>query len=208
MKHAAHRAQRQPRRGRTAVAIASLLAGVLVLVGGQGTFAFWTDEASVGGATIQAGTIDLKVNGKDSHITTTLGMAAMVPGDSVAEVITLRNSGSAGLTYTLTGGLSGADALAFATPGALRLRIVENGVRSVSGSTATCSGGNEILSRVLQLSGASLLGGPRGPVAAGQEAATLCFEVSMATSLTAAPSSLQGKSTTLTLTFTASSALS
>jgi signal peptidase I len=107
-----------------------------------GTFAFWTDDVAITGTTFAAGTLDLQVNDTDTSVsTTTLGMAVMVPGNTSAEVLTLKNNGTAPLKWTMTGGLTGTDAGAFGTAGSLALTVSAGGTRSGSGNSATCSGG-------------------------------------------------------------------
>lgn len=195
-----HARSRMPRR--SVLVRAGLALGVLGLVSVPGTFAFWTDSVAIGGTTVTAGTIDLKVNNGDSHTTTTLTMAAMVPGSTSAEVLTVKNSGTAPLRYAATGGLTGTDAAAYGTAGALKLTLVKDGVRSGTGSSATCTTGTTLTNAVALTSTttAEVLA-LRGPLAAaGTE--TVCVQVTMAAD---APSSLQGKTATLSLTMTGTS---
>ena len=88
---------------------------MLAIAFASGTFAAWTDSATIGGGTFTSGTLDLQVNNGDSHVTTTLGMTAMVPGSTSTEVIVVKNAGTAPLKYSLQGGLTGADAAAYNT---------------------------------------------------------------------------------------------
>lgn len=104
MKHAAPRAPRRPRpTRRLMLAALALLAAVLILMGGQGTFAFWTDEASVSTGSFNAGKLDLIVDGQQgkptAYVKTDLKMDAMLPGESVARIITVANVGDAPLTW-------------------------------------------------------------------------------------------------------------
>ncbi|WP_182526645.1 TasA family protein [Nocardioides dongkuii] len=206
MKHAAPRETGRVRpSGRLALAVLALVGAVVVLMGGQGTFAFWTDEATVRGTAIETGTLDLKVNGSDSHVTTTLGMAAMVPGQTSAEVVSVRNSGSAPLTYTVNAALTGPDAAAFASAGALELRVVRNGTRSGQ-PHATCTGGQVLATHRFVATGpTTVVAARQGPLAGNSAATPVCLQVSFSGS---APSSLQGRTTTLALTFAATSDVS
>ncbi|WP_435741559.1 TasA family protein [Nocardioides sp. SYSU DS0663] len=145
MKHAARRAERQPRRhARLAAGVAALLGAVVVLMGGQGTFAFWTDQASVTGGSFVAGKLDLTVDGQQGasapHVKADLAMGSMLPGESVARVITVANVGDAPLTWvpqvTKGGGLGPA----------LTVEMTVGPSTSVTNSTTyprvgTCSGG-------------------------------------------------------------------
>ena len=86
---------------RSARVRAALGLGVVATVGVTGTFAYWTDNATVSGTTFSTGSIDLKVNGVDNVAGyTSLTLANMVPGNSVAGVLTIRNNGTAPLKYT------------------------------------------------------------------------------------------------------------
>lgn len=204
---AEHRAPRAARRYSTRVR-ALLALGVVAAVFATGTYAFWTDDVTIGGTTFTAGTLDLQVNSSDSYTTTTLGMSAtpMVPGNTSAEVLVVRNNGTVPLKYTLTGGLGGADAAAFNAAGALRLTVVAGGTRSGTGNAATCTGGTTIYgpTALTDVTTTAIIGTPRGPLAvAGTE--SLCFQISFDA---AAPSSLQGKTATATFTATGTSDVS
>jgi predicted ribosomally synthesized peptide with SipW-like signal peptide len=180
--------------------------GVVLTVGATGTFAFWTDDVTIAGTSFTAGTLDLQVNNANSYVTTTLSMAAMVPGSSSAEVLTVKNNGTAPLKYTLTGGLAGTDAGLYNTAGSLKLTVVSGGTKAGTGSTSTCTGGTTIVNAVALTSTATtaIIGTRRGPLAAaGTEA--LCFQVTLDA---AAPTSLQGKTATATFTFTGTSDVS
>jgi predicted ribosomally synthesized peptide with SipW-like signal peptide len=181
-----------------------LLGSALVV----GTYAYWTDDVTISGTTFTTGTLDLQVNSSDSYSTTTLGMSStpMVPGNTSAEVLTVKNNGTVPLKYTLTGGLAGTDAAAFNTAAALKLTVVSGGTRSGSGNAATCTGGTTIYgpTALTNVTTTAIIGTRRGPVAAaGTEA--LCFQITFDT---AAPSTLQGKTATATFTATGTSDVS
>jgi predicted ribosomally synthesized peptide with SipW-like signal peptide len=173
-----------------------------------GTYAFWTDDVTIAGTTFTSGTLDLQVNDSDSYTTTTLGMSGtpMVPGDTSAEVLTVKNNGTVPLKYTLTGGLTGADAAAYDAAGAVALTIVAGGARAGGGNAATCTGGTTIFgpTALTDVTTTALIGTRRGPIAvAGTE--DLCLQVTFDA---AAPSSLQGKTATATFTATGTSDVS
>ena len=181
-----------------------LVTGVFV----TGTYAYWTDDVTITGSTFTAGTLDLQVNSADSYTTTTLGMSGtpMVPGDTSAEVLTVKNNGTVPLKYTLTGGLAGTDAAAFSTAAALRLTIVSGATRTGSGNAATCTGGSTIYgpTALTDVTSTAIIGTRRGPVAvAGTEA--LCLQITFDA---AAPGTLQGKTATATFTATGTSDVS
>jgi predicted ribosomally synthesized peptide with SipW-like signal peptide len=193
-------------RSRRARALLSLgLLGSALVVG---TYAYWTDDVTISGTTFTTGTLDLQVNTSDSYSTTTLGMSStpMVPGNTSAEVLTVKNNGTVPLKYTLTGGLAGTDAAAFNTAASIRLTIVSGGTRSGSGNAATCTGGTTIYgpTALTNVTSTAIIGTRRGPVAAaGTEA--LCFQITFDA---AAPGTLQGKTATATFTATGTSDVS
>jgi predicted ribosomally synthesized peptide with SipW-like signal peptide len=180
--------------------------GLLLGVGATGTFAFWTDDVTITGTSFTAGTIDLQVNNVNSYATTTLSMAAMVPGNTSAEVLTVKNNGTAPLKYTMVGGLTGTDAALYNTAGSLKLTIVLGGTKAGSGNASTCTGGTVILAATSLTSTVTtpIISTGRGPIAAaGTEA--LCFQVTLDG---AAPTPLQGKTATATFTLTGTSDVS
>src|SRR5688500_14526046 len=94
-----HTGRRRPALGQRVQALLAL--GVLALPASLGTFAFWTDDVTITGTTFSTGTLDLRVNGQDTVTGyTTLNLGAMVPGNSVAGVLTVRNHGTAPMKYT------------------------------------------------------------------------------------------------------------
>lgn len=201
---------RRPRSAgwRTRRVRALLSLGLLGSALAVGTYAYWTDDVTISGTTFTTGTLDLQVNASDSYSTTTLGMSStpMVPGNTSAEVLTVKNNGTVPLKYTLTGGLAGTDAAAFNTAAALKLTVVSGGTRSGSGNAATCTGGTTIYgpTALTNVTTTAIIGTRRGPVAAaGTEA--LCFQVTFDA---AAPSTLQAKTATATFTATGTSDVS
>jgi predicted ribosomally synthesized peptide with SipW-like signal peptide len=207
--HRAAPARRSPRSRFGSVRVRALLCLGLVLgVFVTGTYAFWTDDVTITGSTFTAGVLDLQVNNADSYTTTTLGMSStpMVPGNTSAEVLTVKNNGNVPLKYTLTGGLAGTDAAAYNTAASIKLTVVAGGTRSGTGNAATCTGGTTIYgpTALTNTTSTAIIGTRRGPIAAaGTEA--LCFQVTFDT---AAPSSLQGKTATATFTATGTSDVS
>jgi predicted ribosomally synthesized peptide with SipW-like signal peptide len=192
--------------GQSSARIRAVLAlGMVLGLGSVGTAARWTDNVAVTGTTFTSGTIDLQLNDGNAVTTTTLSMTDMAPGSSSAEVFRVRNAGSVPFTYTITGGLGGTDAAAYAAAGALRLSVSSGATRSGTGNAATCSGGTALVSdlALTAATGATIVGTAQGPVAAGTQGAPLCFQVALAS---AAPSSLQGKTATAAFTVTATSA--
>ena len=177
-----------------------LSTGLFFGIGSAGTFAHWTDEVSVTGITFTAGTIDLKVNNLDTVTGyTTLNISNMVPGNSVAGVLSVKNSGTAPLKYTATSSATNADSKNLR--GGLTVKVT--GDSSVSGSSpsGTCSGS------ALSGTGSALNAGlvTTGRLLSANASENLCVQVTLPSS---AASALQGATTDVTLTFTGTSDLS
>ena len=183
---------------------AVLALGMVLGLGSVGTAARWTDTVAVTGTTFTSGTIDLQINEANAATTTTLSMTDMTPGATSAEVFRVRNAGSVPFTYTITGGLGGTDAAAYAAANALRLTISAGGTRSGTGSAATCTGGTALVTdaALTTTAGTTIVGTAQGPVAAGTAGTPLCVQVAFSS---AAPTSLQGRTATATFTVTATS---
>lgn len=171
---------------------AVLSLGLVLGIGSAGTFAYWTDEAVAQGISFTAGTLDLELqdDADDSVSFTTLNISNMIPGQSVAGVLKVENAGNVGFTYAATTSVSNST-----LAGALDLKVTNGSVSGTSPS-ATCSG--------TQLSGTGtklnqdLVSTSRSLAAGASE--NLCMQVSMPSG---AASSLQGATTTVTFTFTA-----
>jgi predicted ribosomally synthesized peptide with SipW-like signal peptide len=202
-----HRATKRARRRRfSSVRIRALLGlGVALGIGATGTFAYWTDDVTITGSSFTAGTLDLRVNDVDGYATTMLSMPSMVPGNTSAEVLTVKNFGTAALKYSMVGGQTGTDATAYSAAAALKLSIVSGGAKNGTGSSSTCTGGTTIVNAVaLTGTTTTLIIPKRGPLATtGTEA--LCFQVTFDA---AAPTALQGTTATATFTVTGTSDLS
>jgi predicted ribosomally synthesized peptide with SipW-like signal peptide len=188
-------ARRRPPWWRSVTLRAILSLGLVLGFGLAGTFAYWTDQATVSGITFTAGVLDLEINDdSDDNVSyTSLNISNMVPGNSVAGTIKVENSGNVPFTYTATSSASNGDGKNLA--GALQLKVTTG---SVSGSSpsATCSGST--ITGPVALSSGSLVGSARSLAASANE--NLCIQVSMPSD---ASSSLQGGTTNVTLTFTA-----
>ncbi|AXT85353.1 hypothetical protein C6I20_09230 [Aeromicrobium sp. A1-2] len=187
---------------------ALLSLGVALGIGATGTFAYWTDDVVISGSTFTAGTLDLKVNNADAYATTTLSMTAMVPGNTSAEVLTVKNGGTAALKYSISGVLSGTDVAVYSTNSALRLTVTLGGTKSGTGSASTCTAGTATLVNAVALTSTTTILIPsRGPLAGSPTSAAelLCFQVSFDA---AAPTGLQGKAVSATFTATGTSDLS
>lgn len=165
-----------------------------------GTFAYWTEAVTVSGAAFTAGAIDLKANNLDTVTGyTSMNLSTMVPGNSMAGVLTIKNTGTAPLKYTAATTATNTDGKNLM--GNLIVKVT--GATSVTGSspTMTC-GGTTITGSQTTLNG-SLISTARLLAAGASE--TVCVQVSLPA---AASSTLQGATTNVVFTFNATSDLS
>lgn len=179
-------------------AAGALLAATVVGVGSLGTYAFWTDEATLASGTITSGTLDLSVNGATAttFTWTTLTMSDMAPGESKAAAVTLQNTGTTPFTLSATGRLSGAATLTVLTF-----------TPTLGGSPTTdtvypkqeaCTGGTAGSPVVLTGTDQAFL--PTTAVVPPGESRTLCVVALLPAN---ADNSAQGKTTTATFTVSA-----
>ena len=199
------RAARQPRRGLLRGALgsvrvrAALGLGLVLSVCATGTFAFWTDDVTISGTSFTTGTIDLKVNNSDSVTGyTTLNISTMVPGNSVAGVLTIKNSGTAPMKYTASTTATNADGKNLR--GSLQVKVT--GAAAVTGTSpsATC-GGTALANTGTTLNGGLLTVGRQ--LAAGASE-SFCVQVTLDS---AAPTAVQGGTTDVVFTFSGTSDL-
>jgi predicted ribosomally synthesized peptide with SipW-like signal peptide len=197
-----HRAQVPWWRRFGTVRLRALFAlGVVGVLAATGTtFAAWTDSATVTGTTVTAGTIDLKVQNLDTVTGyTTLNLATMVPGNSVAAVLTIKNGGTASLKYTATSASTNADGKGLAA--ALTLKVTGDAAVTGTSPSATCAG--TALTGTGTTLGGSLV--TTGRLLAAGASESLCIQIALPTT---ALSALQGGTTNITLGFNATSDLS
>ena len=137
-------AELRPRR----LAVLVWISGVVLMlaVGVGGTMAFWSDEATVETGSLDAGRLDVTLNGELAGeggvlVDTQFQIADLVPGESFARTITVGNGGTVPLDYTMTGSTSGT------LGAALRWTVVPGGSANNVGAVAggnragSCTGG-------------------------------------------------------------------
>lgn len=182
-------------RGGTGRVRAVLALGVVLGLGSISTGAYWTDDVPVTGILLATGNLDLKVNNQDSVSGYTgLTITGMVPGNSVAAVLTINNTGNVPFTYTATSTATDPDGKNLR--GALVIKVTGNGSVTGSSPTATCSG--SALSGTGTALNGSLVSTPRTLVGGASE--TLCIQVTLPSG---AGNSVQSASTAATLQFDA-----
>ncbi len=188
------------RRRRSGRIRALLSLGMVLGLGATGTFAYWTDDVTVSGTTFTAGTIDLRVNNSDAVTGyTALNISAMVPGNSTAGILTIKNNGTAPLKYTAAATASNADGKGLGA--ALVVKVTADSSVTATPPTATCAGA-ALLGSGTALN-ASLV--PTGRLLAAGASETICIQVTLPVS---AVTALQGATTSVGFTFTGTSDLS
>jgi predicted ribosomally synthesized peptide with SipW-like signal peptide len=202
------------RRRRSGRVRALLSLGLLLGITQVSTLASWTDSATVQGGGFSSGTLDLKVGesaadqltgqgGSWTH--TTLALTAMAPGESVARALTVGNGGSVALAYSASVVTTNNDLFNAGTPG-LQVTVVEGGTVSNTGTqasnnrTGACTGGSA--TSLTNASVSTTASGLHGSAVSLASGATRSYCV-LAKLATTAPNSMQGKTTSLTLSFSA-----
>jgi len=189
---------------------AALSLGVVLAVGATGTFAYWTDAAALSGATFTAGTLNLKFTKVGSDVDndnayTSVNISNMVPGNSVAGLVVLKNAGTAPMKWTATSAATDADSKHLAAG----LAVAVTTASSVSGNAPSQTCGGTTLSAASPSLNGPVVTTPQ-PATAGVGLAagasqTVCVQVSLPSG---AASTLQGATTDVVLTFTATSDIS
>ncbi len=180
-------------RLRSARVRAVLALGILASLGSVGTLAAWTGTATVPGETISTGSVDLLLNGSDGPVAlTSMNLSGMLPGNSTAASIIIGNAGFSPLEYTAVSSATNPDGKGLAASVVLKV----TGASSTSGSAPSKSCTGSALPGSGTAFNTDLLSQPR--VLQPGELESLCV---MATLSSLAPSSVQGGTTTATLTF-------
>jgi hypothetical protein len=174
--------------------------GTAAAVAGMGTFGNFTDSTTPVATTIQSGTlsIDLTQQGAAVPVTT----AGFLPGDSMTRAVNLVNDGNSPLgTVTLSSAPTASSVLTTDTTNGLQLTVKKCSVAWTQGGTAqaptySCAGtetlvGSGPVVNNMTVNGAAALN------AGGTD--YLTFSISLPTS---ADNTFQGKSASLSLTFT------
>jgi predicted ribosomally synthesized peptide with SipW-like signal peptide len=179
--------------------LAALSLGAVLTLGVSGTYALWSDSVPVSGVTISSGVLDLKVNTLDAvPAYTDLNLTGMVPGNTVAGILTVRNAGTIPLTYYTTASASNADAKGLGA--ALVVKVTADSTVTGTAPARTCAG--TALATTGTTFAGNLVGAPATQRALAVGASeTLCIQATLPTT---AASTLQGASTNIALTFTAS----
>jgi predicted ribosomally synthesized peptide with SipW-like signal peptide len=171
--------------GITAIAVVSLSAGAMSL-------ALFTDDVDVGNNGFTTGTVDLTA----SPASALFSVSAMMPGDSDYGQLTVSNSGTAQLRYSMTTSATDPDSLSLGSALALEIR------EKATGSCSADFTGTVVLSSTALDSAA--VGDPTAGAQSGDRtldptsSEDLCFKVSLPLGTA---NSYQGATTTATFSF-------
>jgi hypothetical protein len=193
------------RDARSPLVLLGTAACVLLVVSGvlRPTGASWTADAEVDAGSLAASSLDVTVAADggpagSSVAAETLGVSDLLPGDSRAMQLTVRNaSARAPMAFTVRGRATSA-----ALGAAVRLRVWTDASAASSGSSATgwsgsCSGGTPVTGEVsLGATDGDVVTTPVGPLAPGAER-RLCVRMSLPAD---APTSARGVDGRLVLT--------
>jgi predicted ribosomally synthesized peptide with SipW-like signal peptide len=205
-------ARRRRGRGRAVLALAAvafLATGMSV----QGTFAAFTDTATMSTGPFSSGTLDIVVNGQlagpgttnnpGTTPNTSFTMTNMSPGESVATSFPVRNNGSTGLRYNVTGTATGGLAVAGGMQYAVYFgsAATNTGTEANGNRTGACGAGNTPTdANGTTLTGTSTSLAADRTLAAGSAPETVCVVVRLNST---AGNALQGQTTSASLVFNA-----
>lgn len=132
---------------RLVLAAVALLGAVTVLMGGQGSFAFWTAEVVGESASLSSGRFEITLDGTsgtadDPLVLDDLALDAMVPGESVARTVQVANAGDAPMTWVA--GVQKSGALAPALAVELRRGAKAENSGTAYPRTGSCVGGESV----------------------------------------------------------------
>ncbi len=211
---ATHRSEIAPARSRLRIRAILGLAAVAILAVGmsvKGTFAAWTDAATMQTGTFATGTLDITLDGNlvgpgtaNNPGTWTNGSFALtnlVPAESYAVSFPVKNNGTTGLKYTLTGTGSGALAVANGMQFAVYFGVTASnaGTEANGNRVGSCGGSTPTDGTGTTLTGTSSTFATDRVLAAGVTE-TVCFVARLNSS---APNTLQGQSMTASFLFNA-----
>ena len=174
--------------------------GTAAAVAGMGTFGSFTDSTTPVDTTIASGTLSINVNQTGYAVPVTT--AGFVPGDSMTRAINLVNDGSAPLgSINFSSAATAGSILTTDTVNGLQLSLKSCSVAWTQGGNASaptyaCSGTTQTLVNGPVVNNATLAN-PASLTAGGTD--NLLFSVSLPA---AADNTFQGKTATLSLTFT------
>ena len=156
----------KPRRRRSGL-LALLMAGTALIAatGATMSLALFTSQVAVAGNAFTAGTIVLGVNPASAILTS----GALMPGDVIpvgvpGQVVTVSNTGTGALRYSITGTSTDADAKHLNTVLVLTVRQPDGN----AGASCALFTGNVLFSAVVPTAGVNMVGDPTQGNQAGE----------------------------------------
>lgn len=194
----------KPRRRRRGL-LALLMAGTALIAatGATMSLALFTSQVAVAGNAFTAGTIVLGVNPASAILTS----AALMPGDVIpvgipGQAVTVSNTGTGALRYSITGTSTDADGKHLNTVLLLTVRQPDGN----AGASCAAFTGNILFNAVVPTAGVAMVGSSTQGFQAGDRALaagtneTLCFKASLPIGT---GNAFQGAASTYTFTFDA-----
>jgi hypothetical protein len=178
------------------------IAGTAAAVAGLGTFGTFTDSTAPLNTTVATGTVDINLAVPSGGVAIPVTTNGFVPGDSLSRTVDLSNNGTSALSgITLQSSATAGSILTTDATNGLQLAVKSCSVAWTQGGTPsaptyTCSGTQSSLAGGPAVS-TNLLNGLASMNAGGVD--HLVFSVSLPAS---ADNTFQGKSASLSLTFT------
>src|SRR4051812_39598382 len=182
------------------------IAGTAAAVAGLGTFGTFTDSTAPLNTTVASGTVDINLAQPSGAIAVPVSTTGFVPGDSITRAVNLSNDGNSALaSVSLASTATAGSILTTDTTNGLQLSVKSCSVAytqggSASAPTYTCSGTERTLLAGPAVS-TNILNNPASLNPGGVD--YLVFSVSLPGT---ADNAFQGKSATLSLTFTGTQA--
>lgn len=197
-------------RGRAVLSLA-VLAFLATGIGVKGTFASWTDAATMQTGSFSSGTLDITLNGNlvgpgttnnpGTWVNSTFTLTNLVPGESHAQSFPVRNNGTAGLKYnvggTATGGLAVATGMQYAVY--FGSTASNTGTEAAGNRVGACGGTTPTDATGVTLTGTSASLAADRNLAAGVSE-TVCIVARLNST---AGNALQGQTTTASMVFNA-----
>lgn len=206
-----HRAPRETVKRKVPVR-ALLSLGIVLGLGATGTLAYFTDDATLTTGAFTSGKLDLTLDQSTSSSTvgqsgtyakTALGITAMIPGESVAADVSVKNNAGVPFTYKTSAKLDVGGTFPTAAPVKLTFAVYpgtasNTGTQAAGNRVGTCTGTALFAAAALTTTAQDVISTARSLATDASE--SICVKVALATD---ADNTYQDKTTTATFVFRA-----
>lgn len=207
-----HRAPRESTR-RTVPVRALLSLGIVLGLGTTGTLAYFSDEATVTAGSFTSGKLDLTldqasggsatIGQNGSYAKTALAIAGMIPGESVAADISVKNNAGVPFTYKASGKLDAGSTFPTTAPVKLTFAVYpgtasNTGTQAAGNRVGTCTGTALFAAAALTTTAQDVIASAR--TLASDASESICVKVALATD---ADNTYQDRTATATFVFRA-----